>query len=68
MGLTTSIQEVIFLRQLLGSMGVKQSEPTMIFEHNQACITLTKNSVVNTISKHIGIEYHFKSEKAENGS
>ena len=38
--LTTAIQEAIFLRQLLGSMGVKQSEPTMIFEKNQACIAL----------------------------
>jgi hypothetical protein len=34
MALTAAIQEAIFLRQLLDSMGVKQLEPTMIFEDN----------------------------------
>jgi hypothetical protein len=69
MALTSAIQEAIFLRQLLGSIGVKQSEPTMIFEdkNNQACIALTKNSLVNTRSKHIDIKYHFNREKMENG-
>ena len=67
MALTAAIQEVIFLRQLLDSMGVKQSEPTMIFEDNQACIALSKNSLVNTRSKHIDIKYHFNREKVESG-
>ena len=62
MALTAAIQEAIFLRQLLDSMGVKQSEPTMIFEDNQACIALTKNSLVNARSK-----YHFNREKVESG-
>ena len=34
MALTAAIQEAIFLRQLFDSMGVKQSEPKMIFEDN----------------------------------
>ena len=67
MALTAAIQEAIFLRQLLDSMGVKQSEPTMIFEDNQACIALSKNSLVNTRSKHIDIKYHFNREKVESG-
>jgi len=59
----------IFLGQLLCSIGVKQSDPTMIFEDkdNQACIALTKNSLVNTRSKHIDIKYRFNREKMENG-
>ena len=67
MALTAAIQEAIFLRQLLESMGVKQSEPTMIFEDNQACIALSKNSLVNARSKHIDIKYHFNREKVESG-
>ena len=67
MALTATIQEAIFLRQLLDSMGVKQSEPTMIFEDNLACIALSKNSLVNTRSKHIDIKYHFNREKVESG-
>ncbi len=67
MGLTATIQEAIFLRQLLDSMGVKQLEPTMIFEDNQACIALSKNSLVNARSKHIDIKDHFNREKVENG-
>jgi hypothetical protein len=62
--LTAAIQEAIFLRQLLDSMGV---EPTMIFEDNQACIALSKNSLVNARSKHIDIKYHFNREKVESG-
>jgi hypothetical protein len=67
MALTAAIQEAIFLRQLLDSMGVKQLEPTMIFEDNQACIALSKNSLVNARSKHIDIKYHFNREKVESG-
>jgi hypothetical protein len=67
MALTAAIKEAIFLRQLLDSMGVKQSEPTMIFEDNKTCITLSKNSLVNTKSKHIDIKYHFNRDKVESG-
>jgi len=67
MAVTTPIQEAIFLRQLLDSMGVKQSEPTMIFEDNHACITLSKNRIVNTMSNHIDIKYRFNREKVESG-
>jgi hypothetical protein len=67
MALTAAIQEKIFLRQLLDFMGVKQLEPTMIFEDNQACIALSKNKLVNTRSKHIDIKYNFNREKVECG-
>jgi hypothetical protein len=39
----------------------------MIFEDNQACIALSKNSLVNARSKHIDIKYHFNREKVESG-
>ncbi len=48
-------------------MGVKQLEPTMIIEGNQACIALSRNSIVNNRSKHIDITYHFNREKVESG-
>ena len=65
--LTAAIQEAIFLRQLLDSMEVMQLEPTMIFEDNQACIALSKKSLVNARYKHIDIKYHFNREKVESG-
>ena len=64
---TVSIQEAMFLRQILDSMGVKQPEPTMIFEDNQACIALSMNNIVNSKSKHIDIKYHFNRKKVERG-
>ncbi len=67
MALTAAIQEAIFLRHILDSMGVKQLEPTMIFEDNQACIALIKNSLANARSKRIDIKYHFNREKVESG-
>jgi hypothetical protein len=67
MALTANIQEAIFLRQLLQSMGVKQLEPTIIFEDNQACIALSKNILINATSKHIDFKYHFNREKLECG-
>jgi hypothetical protein len=67
MALTASIQEAIFLRRLLDSMGVKELEPTMNFEDNQACIALSMNNIVNNRSKHIDIKYHFNREKVASG-
>jgi hypothetical protein len=67
MAITAASQQAIFLRQLLDSMGVKQLDSTMIFEDNQACIALNKNSLVNARSKHIEIKYHFNREKVESG-
>ena len=67
MALTATIQEAMFLRQLLDSMGVKQSEPTMIFEDDHVCIALSRNRIVNSRSKHIDIKYHYNREKVESG-
>ncbi len=46
-------------------MGVKQSEPKMIFEDNQVCIALSRNNLLNNISKNIEIQYLFNREKVE---
>jgi hypothetical protein len=67
MALTASIQEELFLRHLLDSMGVKQPKRTMIFEDNQACIALSKKSIGNNKFKHIDIKYHFNRKKVESG-
>jgi hypothetical protein len=64
---TAAIQEAMFLRHLLDSTVVKQSELTMIFEYIQACIALSRNNIVNIKSKHIDIKYHFNREKVESG-
>ncbi len=65
MALTAAIQEAIFLRQLFDSMCVKQSESKMIFEDNQECIALSRNSLLNNRSKNIDIKYLFNREKVE---
>jgi len=40
-------------------MGYPMEEPVNIFEDNQGCIALSKNSINNARSKHIAIRYHF---------
>eukprot|EP00961_Rhodomonas_salina_P054757 735670-Rhodomonas_salina.1 len=36
-------QEVLYLRQLLEQLGYKQTEPTRVYEDNEACIKMSEN-------------------------
>ena len=46
-------------------LGLKQDEPTMIMDDNQACIAMSNNPIIQKRTKHIDVRYHFVREKVE---
>ena len=57
--LAAAAQEAIWLRQLTTDLKNGPVGATMIFEDNQAAITMAKNPQFHGRSKHIAIKYHF---------
>ena len=65
--LAASVQEVIFLRNLLAELGCPQS-PTVVYEDNQATIFSLKNlGADHSRTKHIDLRYFFLREKVADG-
>ena len=60
-------QEAIWLRQLLTDIGQPPADATVIWEDNQAAISLAKNPVSHARTKHIDTRYHFIREEVQNG-
>ena len=46
-------------------LGLKQYEPTVIMEDNQACIARSNNPIMHKRTKHIDVRFHFVREKVE---
>ena len=64
---TTTVQEAIFLKQLLSCV-LKSDIPTVyIFCDNKGTIDLAKNPVHHKRTKHIDIRFHFIREHIRNG-
>jgi len=61
--LSTSSQELIWLRRLRKDLGFAQSKPTVLFEDNQSANELSKNPKFHSRTKHIDISYHFVREQ-----
>jgi len=61
----SATQTAIYIRQVLMDLGLKQYEPTMIMEDNQACIAMSNNPITHKRTKHIDVRYHFVREKVE---
>lgn len=59
MALASTIQECIYLEQLLRSIDGYQYSPTLVYEDNQGTIALAKNPVSRQRCKHVDIKYHF---------
>jgi len=51
------------MRNLLNGLGVKFSEPTILYEDNQGCIQLSENTGDHHQTKHIDICHRFIQEK-----
>ena len=51
-------KEVSWWREMLNEVGEKQSEPTMIYEDNKACISYSKNNTCHARTKHIDLRAH----------
>ena len=57
--LCSATQETIWLRQLLTDIGQPPADATVIWEDNQSAISLAKNPLCHSRSKHIDTRYHF---------
>ena len=66
--LSSVTQEAVWLRKLLTSdLQVTSQEPTMIMEDNQGAISIVKNPVAHSRTKHIDIRYHYIREAVQEG-
>jgi hypothetical protein len=52
-------QEVVYIRAILRDFGVPQTQPTLIYEDNLACIAMSVNPVRRKHSRHIDIRRHY---------
>ena len=67
MALTAAAQEALFLKQLLEELHHNSESAITLFEDNQSCIALSKNSMTTGRSKHMDVRYHFCRERVESG-
>lgn len=66
MALFEAVREAMWLRSLADSIKLKISNPIVIFEDNNGCISIANNPTNHKRSKHIDIKYHFSREQVEN--
>jgi hypothetical protein len=59
------MQEIVWLREVLGEIGFTQCEPTPFFLDSQSAEDLAKNPVYHKRSKHVAIKYHFNQEHVD---
>ena len=60
MAIAEGTKEALYLRQLCSSLGMPQSNPTIIHVDNQSAIALTKDTASkHSRTKHIDIRFHF---------
>ena len=65
MALFEAVKEAMWLKSLANSINVIISEPIIIYEDNNGCISIAKNLTSHKRSKHIDIKYHFSREQVE---
>ena len=63
-----AINELKWLRGLLGELGVPVAGVPILFGDNQSTQTLTQNGVKSERTKHIDIKYHFVTDEVTNGN
>lgn len=65
--LSEASRELVWLRRLLCDMGENQSDPTIIFEDNQACINFAEEERQSRRSKHIDTRKFFTKDLIDKG-
>lgn len=63
MALSGATQEAVWLRQLYTDLLDKPVRPTVIYEDNQACISMSENPKFHGRTKHINLKYHYIREQ-----
>ena len=57
----------MYVRSICEDLGYDCSEPTMIYEDNQACISISEGETDKKWTKHIAKHYHFVREAMKKG-
>ncbi|RVW90451.1 Copia protein [Vitis vinifera] len=60
--------ELLWLKQLLGEIGVKEEMPMKMYCDNKAAINISHNPVHHDQTKHVEVDKHFIKEKVEDGT
>jgi hypothetical protein len=58
-------RQAMWFSLLFGNIGVPQMKPIVIYDNNQSCISLSKNTIFHVCTKHIKIHHHLVWEKFE---
>jgi hypothetical protein len=62
---TTCCTQVLWMKQTLQDIQVKYDEPILIFCDNTSAISISKNPVMHSKTKHIPIKFHFLGNKLQ---
>ena len=65
MALSDSSRELIFIRQLLESLGFKVTGPTDLYSDNNGALALANKPCDHQKSKHIEVRFHFARQQVE---
>lgn len=66
MALFEAVKEALWLKSLATSININITNPIIIYEDNNGCISIARNPTSHKRSKHIDIKYHFSREQVEN--
>ncbi|XP_071572364.1 uncharacterized protein [Temnothorax nylanderi] len=68
MAISEALKELLWLRPLLESLGLKQTRETELKVDNQAAIAMSKNPELHRRTKHIGVRFHRIRQEQEAGN
>ena len=57
--LGTAGQDAMFLRELMSTVDLQQTAPTIIYEDNTACLAIANNPITSKRARHIKVKYHY---------
>ena len=64
----SAVQELLWLRGILGELGLEVRTGSVVYGDNQSAIAVSKNGVKGERTKHVDIKYHFVTETLESGA
>lgn len=64
--LSESVTEIIFIKGILKTFGIKLKSPIRIYEDNSGAIQIAKNGNLTKNAKHIEVHYHYVNEHYQN--